>query len=138
MRVACALMSGVGDDVVAVPEVRGEHAVVSGEVGAGSWDQRGKAGDEVEGVEDNVSGPVVEGVFESVDDLCTLIDREAFVGECRAGDVATQAFEGAAPVGTAHGANPRLHHSGGAMPGQPHINPLYYQYVSAVANTPAR
>ena len=60
MRVACALMSGVGDDVVAVPDVRGEHAVVSGEVGAGSWDQRGEAGDEVEGVEDNVSGPVVE------------------------------------------------------------------------------
>ena len=138
MRVACALMSGVGDDVVAVPEVRGEHAVVSGEVGAGSWDQRGKAGDaksaglpigtaggcpegvrhtdvahEIEGVEDDVSGPVTEGVLESVDDLSPFIDREAFVGECRAGDVATQAFEGAAPVGMAHGANPRLHHSGG-------------------------
>ena len=61
---------------------------------------------------------VVEGVFESVDDLCALIDREAFVGQCRAGDVATQAFEGAAPVGTAPGANPRLHHSGGAMQGE--------------------
>ena len=30
---------------------------------------------EVEGVEDDVSGPVTEGVFESVDDLCALIDR---------------------------------------------------------------
>ena len=77
-------MSDVGDDVVAVPEVRGEHAVVSGEVGAWAWDQRGKPGNEVEGVEDDVSGPVTEGVLESVDDLSPFIDREAFVGECRA------------------------------------------------------
>ena len=69
-------MSDVGDDVVAVPEVRGEHAVVSGEVGAWAWDQRGKAGNEVEGVEDDVSGPVTEGVLESVDDLSPFIDRE--------------------------------------------------------------
>ena len=94
-------MSDVGDDVVAVPEVRGEHAVVSGEVGAWGWDQRGKAGNEVEGVEDDVSGPVTEGVLESVDDLSPFIDREAFVGECRAGDVAAQAFEGVALVGLA-------------------------------------
>ena len=97
-------MSDVGDDVVAVPEVRGEHAVVSGEVGAWAWDQRGKPGNEVEGVEDDVSGPVTEGVLESVDDLSPFIDREAFVGECRAGDVAAQAFEGVALVGMAHGA----------------------------------
>ena len=84
-------MSDVGDDVVAVPEVRGEHAVVSGEVGAWAWDQRGKPGNEVEGVKDDVSGPVTEGVLESVDDLSPFIDREAFVGECRAGDVAAQA-----------------------------------------------
>ena len=58
---------------------------------------------EVEGVEDDVSGPVTEGVFESVDDLCALIDREALVGQRRTGDVATQAFEGAALVGRAHG-----------------------------------
>ena len=58
-------MSDVGDDVVAVPEVRGEHAVVSGEVGAWAWDQRGKPGNEVEGVEDDVSGPVTEGVLDS-------------------------------------------------------------------------
>ena len=30
-------MSPVGDDVVAVFEVRGEHAVVSSEMGAGAW-----------------------------------------------------------------------------------------------------
>ena len=30
-------ISTVGDDVVAVYEVRGEHAVVSGEMGAGAW-----------------------------------------------------------------------------------------------------
>ena len=97
-------MSDVGDDVVAVPEVRGEHAVVSGEVGAWAWDQRGKPGNEVEGVEDDVSGPVTEGVLESVDDLSPFIDREAFVRQRRAGDVAAQAFEGVALVGMAHGA----------------------------------
>ena len=68
---------------------------------------------EVEGVEDDVSGPVTEGVFKSVDDLCALIDQEAFVRQRQAGDVATQVFEGAALVGMAHGANPQLHHSGG-------------------------
>ena len=102
-------MSDVGDDVVAVPEVpnRGlveDTHVVSGEVSAWAWDQRGKPGNEVEGVEDDVSGPVTEGVLESVDDLSPFIDREAFVGECRAGDVAAQAFEGVALVGMAHGA----------------------------------
>ena len=37
MGFAGGLMSTVGDDVVAVYEVRGEHAVVSGEMGAGAW-----------------------------------------------------------------------------------------------------
>ena len=36
MGFAGGLMSTVGDDVVAVYEVRGEHAVVSGEMGAGA------------------------------------------------------------------------------------------------------
>ena len=37
MGFAGGLMSTVGDDVVAVYEVRGEHAMVSGEMGAGAW-----------------------------------------------------------------------------------------------------
>ena len=41
----------------------------------------GKHRTEVEGVEDDVSGHVMEGVLESVDDLCAFIDREAFVRE---------------------------------------------------------
>ena len=45
MKLACALMSDVGDDVVSVFEVRGEDAVVTGEVAAWSWDQRGESGD---------------------------------------------------------------------------------------------
>ena len=45
MRLGSALMSDVGDDVDSVPEVWGGHAVVSGEVGAWSWDQRGESGD---------------------------------------------------------------------------------------------
>ena len=78
-------MSDVGDDVVAVPEVRGEHAVVSGEVGAWAWDQRGKPGNEVEGVEDDVSGPVTEGVLESVDDLANAappVEAGSSIGQC--------------------------------------------------------
>ena len=37
MGFAGGSMNTVGDDVVAVYEVRGEHAVVSGEMGAGAW-----------------------------------------------------------------------------------------------------
>ena len=36
MRLACGLMGRFGDDTAAVLEVRGEHAVVSGEMGAGA------------------------------------------------------------------------------------------------------
>ena len=37
MRLAGGLMGRAGDDTAAVFEVRGEHAVVSGEMGAGAW-----------------------------------------------------------------------------------------------------
>ena len=47
MRCAGGWMDRVGDDAVAVLEVRGEHAVVSGEMGAGAWNEGGEAGDEV-------------------------------------------------------------------------------------------
>ena len=70
-------------------EVRGEHAVVSGEMGAGAWHRAsslrerhfrgGEAGDEVDGVEHDMSGAVTEGVLESIHDLPAVIDREAFV-----------------------------------------------------------
>ena len=36
-----------GDDVVAAFEVRGEHAVVSGEMGAGAWHEGGEAGGDI-------------------------------------------------------------------------------------------
>ena len=51
-------MDRVGDDAVAVLEVRGEHAVVSGEMGAGAWDEGGESGDEVDGVEHDMRGGV--------------------------------------------------------------------------------
>ena len=137
-----------GDDVVTVLEVRGEHAVVSGEMGAGAWNRAsslrerhfrsGEAGDaqsaglpictaggcpegvrhpdvphEFDGVEHDMSGAVTEGVVESIHDLCVVIDREAFVGDCGSGDIAAQAFEGVALMDSASGADPRLHHSGG-------------------------
>ena len=88
MGLAGGLMGTVGDDVMAVFAVRGEHAVVSGEMGAGARHEGGEAGDEVDGVEYEMSGSVTEGVLESIHDLRAVIDREAFVRERWAGDVA--------------------------------------------------
>ena len=73
---------------MAVFEVRGEPAVVSGEMDAGARHEGGEAGDEVDGVEYDMSGSVTEGVLESIHDLPAVIDREAFVRERWAGDVA--------------------------------------------------
>ena len=39
----------------------------------------GEAGEEVEGVEDDMGRPVLEGALESVDDLSPFIDRETVV-----------------------------------------------------------
>ena len=138
MRLAGGLVDRVGDDAVAVLEVRGEHAVVSGEMGAGAWNEGGEAGDakstglpictaggcpegvrhtdvphEFDGVEHDMSGAVTEGVLESIHDLPAVIDREAFVRDGRAGDVATEPFEGVPVTGSPARADPRLHHSGG-------------------------
>ena len=114
MRLTDGLMDRVGDDEAAVIEVRGEHAVVSGEMGAGAWHRAsslrerhfrgGEAGNEVDRVEHDMSGAVMEGVLESVDDLSAVIDREALVRDGWAGDVAAQAFEGVALMGLAAGA----------------------------------
>ena len=48
-----------------------------------------------------MSGGVTEGVLESIHDLRAVIDREAFVRDGRAGDVATQALEGVPVTGSA-------------------------------------
>jgi len=95
------LVGGTGDDTAAVLEVRGEHAVGSGEMGAGAWYESGEAGDEVNGVEHDMSRPVTEGVLQSIHDLPAVIDREAFVRDGRASDVATEAFEGVPVTGSA-------------------------------------
>ena len=81
MRLAGGLMGRAGDDTAAMFEVRGEHAVVSGEMGAGAWHRAssrrerhfrgGEAGDKVDGVEYDMSGPVTEGVLESVQESWT-------------------------------------------------------------------
>ena len=61
----------------AVLEFQGQDGVVSGEAGAWSWGEGGEPGEAIEGVEDDVSRPVVEWGFESVDDLPAVIDRNA-------------------------------------------------------------
>ena len=126
MGLAGGLMGTVGDDVMAVFAVRGEHAVVSGEMGAGARHEGGEAGDaksaglpictaggcpegvrhtdvphEVDGVEYDMSGSVTEGVLESIHDLPAVIDREAFVRERWAGDIAAKAFERVPLMGSA-------------------------------------
>ena len=68
---------------------------------------------ELHRVEHDMSRPVVEGVLESIHDLPAVIDREAFVRDRQAGDVAAKVFEGVALMGLAARADPRLHHSGG-------------------------
>ena len=82
-----------GDDVVTVLEVRGEPAVVSSEMGAGAWHEGGEPGEEVDGVEHDMSRPITEGVLEPIHDLCAVIDREAFVHRLR--PVAQQKFQDA-------------------------------------------
>ena len=67
---------------------------------------------EVHRVEHDMSGRVMEGVLESIHDLPAVIDREAFVRECWAGDVAAKAFERVPLMGSAARADPRLNHSG--------------------------
>ena len=101
MGLAGGSMGRVGDDAVAVLEVRGEHAVVSGEMGAGARHEGGESGDEIDGVEHDMRGGVTEGVLESIHDLRAVIDRVAFVRECWTGDVAAKAFEGVALMGSA-------------------------------------
>ena len=136
MGLASGWADRVGNDAVAVLEVRGEHAVVSGEMDAGAWNRAsslrerhfrgGEAGDaksaglpictaggcpegvrhtdvahEFDGVEHDMSGAITEGVLESIHDLPAVIDREGFVGDGRAGDVAAQAFEGVPVTGSA-------------------------------------
>ena len=58
---------------------------------------------EFDGVEHDMGGAVPEGVLESNHDLPAVIDREAFVRDGWAGDVAAQAFEGVPVMGFAHG-----------------------------------
>ena len=54
-----------------------------------------------------MGGAVTEGMLESIHDLPAAIDREAFVRDGGAGDVAAQAFEGVPFMGFAPGAGTR-------------------------------
>ena len=82
-------MGRVGDDTAAVFGVRGEHAMVSGEMGAGAWRRAsslrgrhfrgGEAGDEVRRIEHDMGRPVMEGVLESIHDLPRSLTATASV-----------------------------------------------------------
>ena len=101
-------MGRVGDDAVAVLDVRGEHAVVSGEMGAGARHEGGESGDEIDGVEQDMSGPVTEGVLESIHDLPAIIDREAFRSRALDGRCSGKGVRGS----RAHGIGSAYRHGG--------------------------
>ena len=73
--------------------IRREHAVEPGEVQSRTRDQRRRAGDEVEWVEDNVGGAVAKRLLEPIDDLSPIVGREPLVGDGGPRDVATELFE---------------------------------------------
>ena len=86
--------------------------VAGGEIGEDSLDdlasslrerhfRGGEAGNELYRVEHDMGRPVMEGVLESIHDLPAVIDREAFVRDGWAGDVAAKAFEGVPLMGSA-------------------------------------
>ena len=111
-------MSSVGGDAVVVLEVRGEHAVVSGEMGARSWHEGGEAGEAVHRVEHDMSRRVMEGVLESIDDLPAVIDREAFVRDRWSGDAAGTGVRGSPVHGPGTACRPPIAPFGGAMVGE--------------------
>ena len=72
---------------------RREHAVEPGEVQSRMRDQRRRAGDEVEWVEDDAGGAVAKRLLEPIDDLSPIVGREPLVGDGGPRDVATELFE---------------------------------------------
>ena len=73
--------------------IRREHAVEPGEVRTRTRDQRRRAGDEVEWVEDDVGGAVAKRLLGPIDDLSPIVGREPLVGDGGPRDVATELFE---------------------------------------------
>ncbi len=94
-------------------------AIWSPYMGSGAWHRasslrerhfRGGDADDAQsaGLPICTAGGCPEGVLESKHDLLAVIDREGFVRECRASDVAAQAFERVALMGSAAGAGRRV------------------------------
>ena len=75
-------------DGPAMLAIRREHAVEPGEVQSRTRDQRRRAGDEVEWVEDDVGGAVAKRLLEPIDDLSPIVGREPLVGDGGPCDVA--------------------------------------------------
>ena len=65
--------------------IRGEHPMEAREVESWARDQSGETGNEVERFENDVGRAVAERLLELVDDLPSLVGREALIGDRRAG-----------------------------------------------------
>ena len=83
--------------------VRREYAVEAGEVESWARNQGRQAGNEIEGIQDDVRCAVAKGLLERVNDLTALVGGEPLVGNGGAGDVATELFELVALVRLAAG-----------------------------------
>ena len=71
-------------DGLTMPAIRGEHPMEAREVESWARDQGGETGDEVERFENDVGGSVAERLLERIDDLPSLVGREALIGDRRA------------------------------------------------------
>ena len=83
--------------------VRREYAVEAGEVESWARNQGRQAGNEIEGIQDDVRCAVAKGLLERVNDLTALVGGEPLVGNGGAGDVATELLELVALVRLAAG-----------------------------------
>ena len=69
------------------PSRRGEQAMVAGEIGSGSGYQSCKLGEELKGLEDEVGGAIVEGVFQFIHHFSRFLGGQPIKGKGRSGDV---------------------------------------------------
>ena len=85
----------------AQPGVGRQHAVEANQVQPRPWHQRGQALHELQRRHDQMRGAVAPGCLELEHHLPGGVGLHAFVGQCRAGDVAAQLFQRLAVFGRA-------------------------------------
>ena len=72
---------------------RGQHTVVTGEIGTRSGYEGCQLSQKLHRLEDEVGGAVSEGVFEFIDDASIRLGGQPVEGQRGPGNVAAQPFE---------------------------------------------